>query len=309
MAAVAVVAAAVVVFGGRSDSVPRRDVDLTAYTGLGMWVDVFDFVPAYNVPGRPVPVPVTSLDDMAARDVATVFLQAARDDDRLSGLVDRALLASWIEAAHDRAIKVVAWFLPKLVDVDRDLGILLDVQRFTTPRGDRFDGLAVDIEETQAETDVEQRNANLVDLSARLRAAVGDEVALAGNVLPAVLLEVINPSFWPDFPWRAIRDAYDIWLPMAYWTNRRESSGYRDGYRYVVESVERMRVAFDDPKAKVAPIGGLPNEATAAQLGDFLRALADVGAYGGSIYDYRLMTQTAWTALAPGVPAPPAPAG
>jgi hypothetical protein len=295
---------AVLTIEDRASGVSHRDVDLSAYQGLGMWVDVYDYVPAYNVPGRPVPVPVEAVDDMATRDVHTVFLQAARDDDRTQGLVDNGLLASWIERAHDRGLKIVGWYLPKLADVDHDLSVLLDVQRFTTPRGDRFDGLAVDIEETQAVTDVTVRNEHLVELSQRLRADVGEGYAIAGNVPPAVQLEVINPAFWPAFPWTELRDVYDIWLPMAYWTNRRESSGYRDGYRYVVESVERMRTALGDPKARVAPIGGLPNEATPEQLAAFLQAVADVDAVGGSIYDYRSMTPAAWTALAPGVPVP-----
>jgi len=51
--------------------------------------------------------------------------------------------------------------------------------------------------------------------------------------------EVVNPAVWPGFPWMQIADAYDVWMPMAYWTFR-EGSSYRDPFMNVTESVERL---------------------------------------------------------------------
>lgn len=295
LAALAVlVAAAVVLRSG--DRAEARSVDLSPYEGLGMWVDVFDFEPAYQGPGQQVPVTVSALDDMAARGVTAVYLQAARDDDTTRGLVDEVLLSAWLERAHDLGIGVVAWFLPKFRSVDADLAKLVEVHEFRSPRGDRFDGLAVDIEETQVVTDVAERNRRLVELSTRLREAVGDDVALGANVLPTVQIEVVNPSFWPDFPWEELAPLYDVWVPMTYWTLRKEE--WRDAERYVTETVERMRDRLGDPDAPVHPIGGIADEVTAADVEGYARALAATSALGGSWYDYRTMTPVVWDALA-----------
>ena len=63
---------------------------------------------------------------------------------------------------------------------------------------------------------------------------------IGGIVLPPVVMEVINPNYWPDFPWTGIAPYFDVWLPMSYWTNRTQASGYRDGYSYTAENIVRL---------------------------------------------------------------------
>ena len=89
-------------------------------------------------------------------------------------------------------------------------------------------------------------------------------VPLAGIVLPPVILEVVNPSYRPNFPWRDIAPFYDVWMPMDYWTERTQSSGYRDAYRYTTENVVRLRNDLGMPNAPVHPIGGVADQTTAA---------------------------------------------
>jgi hypothetical protein len=306
LAALVVIAivAAVLAGGRRHAAEPvRRPVYLEPYHGLGMWVDVFDWAPSYQNKPAVVPVPVTAIDDMAAKGVRTIYLQAARMDDRApDGLVDPDQLGAWLERAHDRGMYVVAWYLPKFSDLAGDLHRLVLAHDFTTPRGDRFDGLAVDIEETKEVPDPIERGRRLVELSTQLRARVGNDVALGANVLPAVLTEVVNPLFWPAFPWKQLRDLYDVWLPMSYWTLRKPESGYRDGYRYTSETVDRMRKLLDDPNAVVHPIGGVADAATPGELAGYLQALKDVHAIGGSVYDFHTMTPPLWNVLEAGVP-------
>ena len=90
-------------------------------------------------------------------------------------------------------------------------------------------------------------------------------------------LEVINPSYWPDFPWRALDASYDVWLPMAYWTVRTVESGYRDSYRYAEESTRRMRNNIGRPDVIVHIIGGIGDETTTADLDGLRRAVEDTG--------------------------------
>ena len=114
--------------------------------------------------------------------------------------------------------------------------------------------------------------------------------------MPPVVTDVINLDFWPGFPWDGIRSTYDVWLPMAYWSFRTEE--HADPLYYTAENVRLLRQNLGDGSAVVHGVGGIgvadgsdlpdPGEPLAA-LGDldgFLAALEEVGAVGGSIYDW-----------------------
>ncbi len=263
--------------------------DLQPYAGLGAWVDVFDYAPAYQDAGAPPALTADDVDDMARRGVRTLFLQATRWDDKSpEGIVDAEVITSLLRRAHDRGMRVVGWYLPRLVDVDLDVTRTRQILDFTGD-GERFDGLAVDIEYTQGEPDPAARNANLVAYSQKVREVAG-EVPVAAVVLSAVHLEVVNDRFWPDFPYRDLRPLYDIWIPMAYWTVR--AGEWRDAYRYVTESISRLRADLGEPPVLVAAAGGIADEATEADLAAFARAVRDSGSVGGSVYD--------WATMAPG---------
>src|SRR5260370_33624766 len=80
---------------GTADALPRVSgrTDLAAYRGLGTWVDVFDYVPAFQNAGDDPAVTTGSFDDMARLGVKTVYLQAAQADHRSPGNTrDRTLL-------------------------------------------------------------------------------------------------------------------------------------------------------------------------------------------------------------------------
>lgn len=267
---------------------PPLPRDLQPYAGLGAWIDVFDYAPAYQDGGAPPPLSPDDIDDMARRGVRTLYLQATRWDDRSpDGIVDAELIGRFLQRAHDAGMRVVGWYLPRFVDVT------LDVERSTQILelevvGERFDGLAIDIEYTEGEPDHVVRNANLVAYSQALHERVGD-VPLGAVVLSPVHLEVVNPAFWPEFPYQALRPFYDVWLPMSYWTVR--TGEWRDGGRYTAENVARLRANLGEPLL-VAPVGGIADEATEGDLAGFARAVRESGSIGGSVYD--------WTTMSPG---------
>jgi hypothetical protein len=269
---------------------PRRAVGLDAYRGYGTWADAYDFAPAYLAPGQAPTVTVAAIDDMARSGVRTLYLQAARNDTRTpGGLLPADVLGPLLARAHERGIAVVGWSTPWFADVGFDLERLLAIHAFEW-HGHRFDGLAVDIEDVEQVPDPVVRNEHLVALSQQLRAAVGDGVPLGAIVLTTVQLEVVNPAFWPSFPWRQLRSSYDVWLPMAYWTDRSAASGYGDGYRYGVESVTRMRERLGDPAAPVHLIGGIGDKLTLEQLAAYKRAVVDTASLGWSIYDWATLS-------------------
>jgi hypothetical protein len=227
--------------------------------------------------------------------VKTVYLQAGFADDRAprEDVVDRELVGEFLVQAAEHGIDVVAWYLPLFGDVDADLEVVRALAEFEW-RGEQFDSIAIDIEWTGDVRDHDERNGALVDLSERAREAVGSD-ALGAIVFPPVQIEVINPELWPDFPWSELAAIYDVWLPMAYWTFR--EGDYRNPYRYVHESVQRLRANLDDPDAPVHVIGGLADRSSPADLRDFRRAVFDGGAIGWSLYDYDITPSWQWPRL------------
>lgn len=297
IAAAAVLVAAGVLAQRRCGGQERFTAD--AYRGLGAWVDVFDYVPVIHG-GRP-PIGSPDVDAMAAHGVRTLYLQAAFDSPSLTnGAVPADLLVPMLRRAHDRGMRVVGWYSPRLREPAADLDRLVAIARFDVD-GQRFDGLAVDIED-RGLADVAERNRRLVDLSRKLRDAVGRDGAIGAIVLPTVLLEDVNRRFWPGFPWAQIAPHYDVWLPMTYWTDRLRSSGYREPRRYIEATVARTRDLLGRPDAPMHPIGGIGDRLTDADLEDYLSTLTDVGAIGGSIYDYRTMPTGGWGVLRGRVP-------
>lgn len=276
---------------------------LAPYEGYGTWVDVFDYSPPYS--GTVPTLASDELVEMAANGVRTVYLQAARLDDRSpSGLEDRWLLAEWLVTAHELGIQVVAWYLPRFGEGTADLDRVNAMADYRV-LGHRFDGIGVDIEWTGDGVDDETRSTRLISLSSAIRQS-NPGLPVSAIVLPPVLIEVVNPDFWPGFPWAEIASDFDVWQPMAYWSFRSDASGYGDGYAYVEESVRRLRDNIGDPDALVHPIGGIggidgiddpenPAEPLAAieELDRFAVALADTGAIGGSVYDWATLDDAA----------------
>lgn len=228
---------------------------------------------------------------MADAGVDTVYLQAAADDPNYPGLLSPDLLGQFLTRAHGRGMQVVAWYLPHLTDVDADLRRLMAIADFRAS-GQAFDAVAVDIEDLSV-TDVDVRNARLVDLSARL-AAASPTTTLGAIVLPPVVTDVINPAYWPRFPWRQLAPHYQVWLPMAYWSNRTPQSGWRDAYQYTSENISRVRANLGESCAAVSVIGGFGEELPASDYAAMARAAADQGAVGVSIFDWTTTPAAAW---------------
>ncbi len=249
---------------------------------VGAWLDVFDFNPAHS--GAGAEVGVDDIDKMAAAGVRTLYLQAARPEDpRAPGaLVNPELLTRITVRAHQKGLAVVGWYLPHLSDLDADMGHLKAMIEFRAG-GRPFDAIGLDIEWRGGVADPVVRSANLVELSRRLRAAAG-AIPLGAIVLPPVLLEVVNPDFWPGFPWAGIKPYFDAWLPMSYWTDRTTASGFRDAHQNTLANVVRLRGHLGE--VKIHMVGGVATSATTEDYRKFSAALAETGVAGRSVYDW-----------------------
>jgi hypothetical protein len=283
---------------GTADTAPSaaNRNDLQAYRGLGTWVDVYEYIPTLQQAGKKPPLKPSAVDTMKDRGVKTLYLQAAQDDTRTPrATVSPKLVGEFLQNAHDAGLRVVAWYLPHFDDLDADLRHIRGLLDFRSD-GERFDGVALDIEFRGDVSDVDARNTALVELSTRVRALARDR-PIGAIVLDPVLLEVINGDFWPDFPWPEIADLYDVWLPMSYWTNRNTASGYRDGFRYTDENIRRLRSNLGKPDAPMHAIGGLGDAAKAQDYVGFVRAARQQKAIGWSIYNYGVTPRSAWGRL------------
>jgi hypothetical protein len=270
--------------------------DAGVYQGLGAWIDVFDYAPAYQDPGELPSVTPDDVEVLAGHGVETLYLQAARLDPRSpEGIVDDELVGEILARARTAGIRVVGWYLPKFADLELDVRRVEQIGQFEH-QGHRFDGVALDIEWRRDVPDHAERNDRLIELSRRVREQVGSE-ALGAIVPPPVLLEVINTDNWPDFPWPELSELYDVWLPMSYWTLRASSSGYRDGYVYTEENLRRMRANLGDPEAPVHPIGGIADAAREESYRGFVQAAEEAGAVGLSVYDYDTTASEGWKVL------------
>ena len=267
--------------------------NVNAFRGLGAWIDVFDYVPAFvDRPGPPA-VMTETVDDLALLGTDTIYLQAAIDDPRANGLVvDRKLVGALLRRAHAKGVRVVAWYYPQLVDPVRDRRRVEALADFRA-RGERFDAIALDIESRQV-PDLTERDNRVVELARQVRKAAGRR-PVGAIVYPAVQLEVVNPALWPEFPYRRLARHVDVWLPMAYWTYREDP--YRDASRYTKESVRRLRNNLGDPAAAVHPIGGLGALSNPQDYQRFVRAARAVHAVGWSVYDADTTSTTAWRLL------------
>jgi uncharacterized lipoprotein YddW (UPF0748 family) len=273
----------------------------TPFHGLGTWVDAYDYAAPYQASGAPAPVTPASVDDMARLGVRTIYFQAAKADPRSPGaLVDDRLAGEFLARAHRDGVRVVAWYLPLFSDLAADLAHVRAIHDFESD-GQRFDGVALDIEWTQGVPDPTQRNARLVSFTKRVRKVVGDSTPLGAIVYPAVQLELLNTTLWPKFPYRKLAPMVDVWMPMVYWTFR--TADYRDAFFYTDDSVSRLRTRLHDRNAAVHPIGGIADSATPTDYERFLQAVGTDHAVGWSVYDYNTTVSSAWPRLRAGPPA------
>jgi len=260
---------------------------IAVYRGLGTWVDVYDWSVTFSKQDPP-PIGVAEVDAMAGAGVQTLFIQTAKWD-APGDVLEPERLIPIVERARAHGLAVVGWYLPSLMDPPADLRKLL------ATAGLGLDGLAVDIESRKL-ADLAERNRRLIALSAELRRALPGKV-IGAIPYPPVLLDVVNPNLWPSFPWRELAPHYDVWLPMNYQSFRASASGYRDGYRYTAENIDRMRIHLGWLDAPVHPIGGIADQTGAGDVSGMIRAATERGALGGSLYDWRTTNPQLWPHL------------
>lgn len=274
--------AALLGLAGGAGSSPDR---LAAYRGLATWVDIYD--PKAWVD------PEAATAAMKARGVRTLFLETGNYRQSVR-VVRPALVARFVDAAHAEGIRIVAWYLPSFAKPRHDYLRSLAAIRFRTPAGGRFDSFALDIEASIVKS-VPVRTARLIDLSTRIRAAAGRSYPL-GAIIPSPRGMQLLPRYWPGFPYAALSDVYDVFLPMGYFSYRPRDLGGPFGY--TTRNVALIRTGTGKPSMPVHAIGGLADKVSAGQVQAFVRAARACGVIGASLYDFTTTRPRAWRRLA-----------
>lgn len=260
---------------------PPPQPNINPYKGLGAWVDLYDF-------GKPNTMdPASIVNELADRQVRTIYLQTGRWNIPAE-IAEPGLMNIFIEAAHARKLKVVGWYLPGFGDIALDLQRSLAVVNYATPSGQRFDGFAPDIEDRRGVgNDPARFHAAIIEYSRRLRESVGPTYALG-----AIVVDAKNnkraPASWAGFPWPEIGQLYDVVLPMAYWTvvkRKVDCPISADSAAYMREVVAETE-ALMGTKKPLHLIGGIADCNTPQEIAAFTTVSIELGAVGGSIYDF-----------------------
>jgi hypothetical protein len=280
----------VVVFAAPVAVGARAARDLSAYAGLGTWLDLYAMGTWVD--------PEQAVGAMAARGVKTLFLETGNYSQPTDVMRSQAL-GRFIDAAHAAGMRVVAWYLPALSDVGRDLRRSLAAIRFRSATGQRFDSFALDIEASVVER-VDLRDAALLSLSAQLRAAVPANYPL-GAIVPSQVGMDFHPRYWPGFPYRALARVYDVFLPMAYFTYRGNSDSFARSY--VASSIAAIRAGSGEANVPVHVIAGLSDGISATGTRGFMQAVADCNPLGFSLYEFPTTGTASWSTLTARPPA------
>jgi hypothetical protein len=262
----------------------------SAYAGLGTWLDIYA-TPSWAHPQQQVAA-------MARYGVRTLYLQTGNYEQSVD-LVRPQALGRFIDAAHAAGIRVVAWYLPSFLYPGQDARRALAAIRFRTAKGERFDSFALDIEASLVRG-VPLRSKRLLEISARLRRAVGHSYPL-GAIIPSPVGIRRHPDYWPHFPYRSLAHYYNVFLPMAYATDR-HIRGVKATRAYDVADIAIIRTRTGKPHIPIHLIGGLANAMGTSEIAGFMGAVGDCEPLGYSLYAFSVTRQSSWKALA----APPA---
>jgi hypothetical protein len=262
----------------------RAAPSIDAYRGLASWVDVYE--------GSAWANPDAVVKDMKRHGVRTLFLQTGNSNSS-GALFNRPAEEAFIRAAHARGMKVVAWYLPDMLDATHDYDRIAQAINLRTSDGQHFDSFSLDIEST-AIADESARNSALEVLSRKVRALVGASYAL-GAIIPSPVAVAKQAGFWDTFPYQSVAGGYDVVLPMGYYTfHGTGPSAAR------ADALASMRILRAQPGCSTVPvhlIGGLAEKSTAADVSAFAAATQISGCVGASLYSWTGTTAAEWRAL------------
>lgn len=258
-------------------------VDLTAYAGLGVWIDIYDAWAFRD--------PVDTVRKAKSHGVQTLFVETSNFS-RPFAVLEPTAMAQLIRAAHVRDMRVVAWYLPGFVHPSFDFRRSMAAINFRR-KGQSFDSFALDIESSAVASEA-VRSSRLIALSRRISAHVPETYPLSA-IIPSPLGMQLVKGYWEDFPYLGIAPYYDVWQPMTYYTYR--VTGRRAVYDYTTQNTEILRTETGDPDLPIHQIGGIASASSGLETAGFVDAILDDSLMGGGLYNMALSGPEDWKQL------------
>ena len=257
---------------------------LASYRGLGSWVDLYDDK-AWSDPGA-------AINSMSRHGVRTLYVETSNYHSS-DPIMHQSELNTLIERAHSKGIRVVAWYLPDLRKGSVDWARVKAAIGYKTPKGQKFDSFALDIEASVVSS-VSERNANLAALSKKIRGYAGKNYPL-GGIIPSPVGLSHGGGDWADFPYRTVANYYDVIVPMAYYTYH--THGYSGVYDDATGNVKLLRKQPGCAHLPIHLIGGVSEDSSASEAQAFSKAVVDTHCFGGSLYGWPGTSAGEWKAL------------
>lgn len=205
-----------------------------------------------------------------------------------------------LDAAHRNHLAVLAWVYPYLYDIGSDVALSRDVAAFRTSTGQRFDGIAADLERNV-------QSLTVRTYSQLVRAYLGPNYLLVAVTYP--------PQSFPTYPFTEAARQYNVIAPMDYWHQTKSNLGldyghmpygYAYTYRYATDSVAAIRRVSG--KVPVAPIGQAfddfgrlemgPHAPSAQEIQGFLAGSKASGSIGASFFQWMTVPDDEWRTIA-----------
>jgi hypothetical protein len=285
-AALVVLGLAVTVASSSAAAPAAPQTDAAVFGGLGTWIDIYDG-PVFAAPER-------TAARISARGVKVAWIETANDR-APADVIRPAQLGRLVEGLHARGVRVVAWYLPGHVKPGLDVRRSLAMLSFRTANGQRFDGVALDIESTRVRN-ADLRSRRAVALAQRVRQEAGETPLAIVPFNPRGLER--RPSTWPRFPWAELAATSDAFAPMVYTGGA--FKGFDATYGYVTRALRLLRAQTGNPDVPIHVAGGVADRLGPEELAGFVAAVSDDGAVlGVSLYDWQTTRPAAWRALAP----------
>lgn len=260
-----------------------RAPDLTAFEGLGAWIDIFDAWAFAR--------PKATVRRAARHGVQTLFVETSNYS-RGFAVYQPSAMSRLLKAAHAKGMDVIAWYLPGFYNVGFDYRRSMAAIRFHR-NGQRFDGFGLDIEHSGL-TPASKRSDRLVAISRRIDENVANDYPLSA-IMPSPRGIELAGGYWPNFPYDRLYPHYDVWQPMTYYTYR--VKGYADVYDYTRLNTQILHDETGDPALPIHQIGGIANRSSGRETRAFVDAVLDDALMGGSTYDMGLTGPEDWAEL------------
>jgi hypothetical protein len=182
-------------------------------SGKGTWVNLWNY-PKNNQ---------AFLDRLKKFNIDTIYLQVNRSNTptfKLKKEIDKLL-----KDAHANNIKVIGWSYCFLKNPSEDADKFIQVANYISPDGERFDGMAADIEENTALWAV-------TSYTEKIKKNVANDYPL--------IAIVYSPKIKVDYPWEYVANNWDVLMPMTYWhgiKNRNNDTVYN----FVKDSINDLK--------------------------------------------------------------------